>query len=127
VKLSLEDELRCLALAGQPPRRVRESEFMRAVIRVAESQGWAVYHTHDSRRSAAGFPDLVLLRRELQLAVELKRSAQERPTAEQLAWLARFRAARVPAFVWTPEVWADVERVLKFGPRLGEGLVTVGA
>lgn len=122
MKLALEDELRCLALAGQPPRKVREAAFMRAVIRVAKSRGWSVYHTHDSRRSVAGFPDLVLLRRELQLAVELKRSAKEKPTTEQLAWLARFRAAGVPAFVWTPEVWIELERILKYGPRLDEGL-----
>lgn len=122
MKLALEDELRILAAAGEPPRRVRESEFMRAVIRVAEGLGWSVYHTHDSRRSVAGFPDLVLLRRELQIVAELKRSKREKPTAEQLAWLARYRAACVPAFVWTPEVWLELERILKYGPRLDEGL-----
>lgn len=122
MKLALEDELRCLALAGAPPRPVRESAFMRAVVRTAEAHKWAVYHTYDSRRSVPGYPDLVLLRGRLQIVAELKRSAKEKPTAEQLAWLARYRAAGVPAFVWTPEAWADLERVLKFGPRLGEGL-----
>jgi hypothetical protein len=99
MKLALEHELRCLAIAGEPPRRVRESEFMRAVIRVAEALGWAV-----------------------QIVAELKRSKKEKPTAEQLAWLARYRAAGVPVFVWTPEVWSDVERILKHGPGVGEGL-----
>ena len=32
---------------------------MRQVASVAHLNGWLTYHTHDSRHSAAGFPDLV--------------------------------------------------------------------
>ena len=31
-------------------------------MRVAKMLGWLCYHTFDSRRSASGFPDLVLVR-----------------------------------------------------------------
>ena len=39
-----------------------EKSFQASVIRVARTLGWLVYHTFDSRRSASGFPDLVLVR-----------------------------------------------------------------
>ena len=47
-----------------------------------------VYHTHDSRRSAPGFPDLVLAHPDGRLIfAELKRGGQY-PTTEQRLWLA---------------------------------------
>ena len=39
---------------------VTEKAFQTAVVELAELCGWKVYHTYDSRRSAPGFPDLVL-------------------------------------------------------------------
>lgn len=95
---------------------------MRTVIDAARVLGWEVYHTHDSRRSVPGYPDLVLIRRDLQIVAELKRSRREKPTAEQTRWLKLYRGARVPAFLWTPEDWDDITRVLQYGPRLREGL-----
>ena len=37
-------------------------EFMPAVVELAKRFGWLLYHTHNSRRSASGFPDLVMVR-----------------------------------------------------------------
>lgn len=34
-----------------------EKDFQQRVINLAESLGYLVYHTHDSRRSQPGFPD----------------------------------------------------------------------
>ena len=39
-----------------------EKEFQRLVVDYATLHGWMHYHTHDSRRSTPGFPDLVLVR-----------------------------------------------------------------
>ena len=49
-----------------------EREFMEAVRHLARMTGWRCYHTHDSRRSEPGFPDLVLVRGGKALFVELK-------------------------------------------------------
>lgn len=63
-----------------------EAAFQRQVEQLAGFYGWRGYHTHDSRRSAAGFPDLVLVRGPELLFSELKTN-HGRPTAEQRAWL----------------------------------------
>jgi hypothetical protein len=39
-----------------------EKAFQSDVMQVAKMLGWLCYHTYDSRRSASGFPDLVLVR-----------------------------------------------------------------
>ena len=44
------------------------------------------YHTHDSRRSAKGFPDLVLAKNGVVLIVELKTDTGV-ATPDQVAWL----------------------------------------
>jgi len=41
---------------------VTEKALQAEVMRVAKMLGWLCYHTYDSRRSASGFPDLVLVR-----------------------------------------------------------------
>lgn len=50
-----------------------ELEFTRWVRKQAtEGHGWMVYHTYDSRRSDAGFPDLVMVRGGRIIFAELK-------------------------------------------------------
>ena len=44
-----------------------EKKFQAAVLQIANMYGWLAYHTHDSRRSAPGFPDLVLVRNGIQI------------------------------------------------------------
>ena len=39
-----------------------EAQFQEAVVQLARLTGWLVYHTFDSRRSQAGYPDLTLLK-----------------------------------------------------------------
>lgn len=67
-----------------------EAGFQRAVIQLATLTGWLHYHTHDARRSAKGFPDLVLVRQQpggppRVLFAELK-SAAGRVRPEQRRW-----------------------------------------
>lgn len=63
-----------------------EDELQQAVIAHAEAHGWLVYHTHDSRRSQPGFPDLCLVKPPRVLFIELK-SENGRVQPEQQKWL----------------------------------------
>jgi hypothetical protein len=91
---------------------VTEKAFMHSVIDLARLSGWLVYHTHDSRHSVAGFPDLVLVRHDVLLAAELK-SQHGRVTPAQAQWLAALGAVQhVQATVWRPSDWDMIERRL---------------
>ena len=52
--------------------RIPEKEFQGQVLDLAKLLGWLCYHTHNSRRSAPGFSDLVLARPPVVRFVELK-------------------------------------------------------
>ncbi len=90
---------------------ITEREFQAQVVQLARLCGWMVYHTHDSRRSAAGFPDLVLVR-ETVLFVELK-VPPNRLSPDQAAWVERLRGAGQAACVWTPDQWGEIELTLR--------------
>lgn len=70
-----------------------------------------MYHTFDSRRSAPGFPDLVLTRRPRVIFAELKRD-DGRPTVHQEAWLDDLRACGQEVFLWKPSDWKSIEKEL---------------
>lgn len=89
-----------------------EKHFQAAVIRVAQALHWRSYHTHDSRRSAAGFPDLVMVRDDRLVFAELK-SARGRFTFAQRTWLAALRAVPcIEVYQWTPANWSEITTVL---------------
>lgn len=50
-----------------------EHEFMKHVMAYAKLRGWQCYHTHISKRSAEGEPDLRLVRGGVLIYAELKR------------------------------------------------------
>ena len=91
--------------------KIRESEFQSQVMQFASLTGWLVYHTHDSRRSVAGFPDLVLIRRERVVVAELKVGKRKTTPAQQI-WLRAFADAGVAAYVWRPEHFEQIREVL---------------
>lgn len=99
--------------------RISEKELQASVVELAEMTGWMYYHTYDSRRSPAGFPDLVLVRRGRLIFAELK-SGNGRLTVNQKLWLDELRGVEkrscgnVRVFLWRPEDWASgaVEEVL---------------
>lgn len=76
-------------MAWHAPWTPTEAEFTELFLAIASAKGWLRrYHTHDSRRSSAGFPDWVLVntfQRRI-LFVELKGFAGE-ASLEQRAWL----------------------------------------
>jgi hypothetical protein len=101
-----------------PP--LTEAAFQRQVIALARLRRWKVAHFRAAKTAhgwrtpveadGKGFPDLVLIRGAALVVAELK--VRGRPTAEQMAWLAAFRAAGVRASLWTPAQWDEIERVL---------------
>lgn len=85
-----------------PPREdITEAAFQDVVVQLAKVCGWATYHTFDSRRSDAGFPDLVLVRERL-LFRELK-ARRGRMTEEQQEWGRLLLHAGANWAVWRPE------------------------
>ena len=99
------------ALAAKMP----EADLQARVIALARALGWLEYHTFDSRRSQAGFPDLVLAHRTHGVLFrELKREALQ-PTNEQIVWLALLGASGADAAVWRPSDLLEgrVERELR--------------
>lgn len=92
-----------------------EAQLQDAIVTTARLLGWLVYHTFDSRHSAAGFPDLVLVRGTALIFAELK-SETGRLSAEQDAWLAALQdTRRVIVAVWLPRDWqsGEIERALR--------------
>lgn len=89
-----------------------EAQFQASVIRYAELMGWRVYHVHDSRKSRAGFPDLVMVRRPRVIFAELK-SERGKLSSSQFEWLAALDGCGVETYVWRPSQWKILERALR--------------
>ena len=79
-----------------------EKDLMAAVVAAARMGNWLCFHTFDSRRSAPGFPDLVLVRGLQALFVECK-TERGRLTVEQRQWLDGLQQAGLRAFVLRPD------------------------
>jgi hypothetical protein len=90
-----------------PAEPVSEKQFQAAVVKEAKRLGWRVYHTYDSRKSEAGFVDLVLLRGPRKMVAELK-VGSNKPSAAQLNWLEWFADAGVESHVWYPTDWPKI-------------------
>lgn len=85
-----------------------ERQLQDVVTAAAYRAGWISYHTHDSRRSAAGYPDLHLVNGPLGISIfrELK-TMKGTLTADQRMWIRALRMAGVDADVWRPIDWFD--------------------
>jgi VRR-NUC domain len=91
---------------------VGEADYQATIVDLARLHGWWVYHPYDSRHSAAGWPDLTLLRPPQMVCLEVKAEAG-RVTPEQAAVLGMLR--RVPgvvAEVVRPSDWPKVVKLL---------------
>jgi hypothetical protein len=84
-----------------------ERDLQAAVIGAAITLGWMYYHTHDSRRSPEGFPDLVLVKDERIIYAELKRQ-RGKATEKQQKWLAALTATgKAEVYLWRPSDLLD--------------------
>lgn len=88
-----------------------EKEFQVQVVEVARACGWHWYHSHDSRRSPAGFPDLVLVRGDRLIFAELKRESG-RVTEAQRDWIDALSGGPWTACVWRPSDWETITAML---------------
>jgi hypothetical protein len=81
-----------------------EADLLSSVRELAGILGLLTYHTHDSRRSEAGFPDLFIAGTSGVLFAELK-SMTGKLTHEQTVWKWRLQAAGQPWVLWRPTDW----------------------
>ena len=101
--------------AGGAAAAVSEAAFLDKVVRLAKDAGWMVYHTYDSRRSEAGFPDLVLAHRDHGVIFAELKSASGKLTPAQQKWQNELSDATrlsdcagdryIDVLVWRPADW----------------------
>jgi hypothetical protein len=103
--------------------RVTEDHFLRRLRTLAKGLGFLTYHTHDSRRSEPGFPDLILAKTGARgkpgrlLMVELKTNTGKL-SKDQQTWLS-ILAHTVPGievYAWRPRDWAQIVSILTTHP-----------
>lgn len=87
-----------------------EKQIQSAILDIARVLGWRVYHTFDSRKSQAGFPDLVLVRDRV-IYAEVKRAGQK-PRQSQVDWLNALSRAGAEVYVWTEDDYDEVASIL---------------
>lgn len=108
---------------------ISERQFQDQVVRFARLHQWRVYHTYDSRRSAAGFPDLLLCRLHpttrgttTELVFFEVKAERGRLTDAQSEWLFLLNAVPgVLARVVRPSDWPSIVEILATPPRGGSG------
>lgn len=84
----------------------KEQQLQNHVLQIAGALGWWHYHTHDSRRSPEGFPDLVLMHPQWgRVLIRELKSTKGGYRKRQREWLAGMSAAGLDAGTWRP---ADV-------------------
>lgn len=93
-----------------------EAQLQRLVIELAVRLGFLVYHTHDSRKSQEGFPDLVLVKAPRVIFAELKGDSaygKRGPTPAQAMWIAALELCTgVEIYVWYPKDINEIATIL---------------
>lgn len=99
------------------PQETPEGVLLAEIRKLAHPLGWQSYHTHDSRRSESGFPDLILTDGTSLLMYELKTNTGK-PTEAQQMWLNLLEhTGKVECGIWRPRQWADIsERLTRRTP-----------
>jgi hypothetical protein len=100
---------------------VTERDFERAVLETLRLFGWRFTHFRPARTARgwrtplsgdAGFPDIVAVRDERVLFVELK-AEKGRLSDEQGHWLAALGFAGADVHCWRPSDWPTIEETLR--------------
>jgi hypothetical protein len=108
---------------------VTETDLLNATLDLARLYGWRTLHIRPARtaqgwRSAVmgdgvGFPDILAVRKDQMLAVELK-ALKGKTTIPQREWLIALKYAGADAFVWTPAEWESGEILATLAPASQE-------
>lgn len=91
---------------------ITETAFQNKIIALCRWLNLRTYHTYDSRKSAPGFPDLVIVGKNGVIFAELK-TTRGKITAHQQAWWNDLKRAGAEAYIWRPEDWGTIQNVLK--------------
>lgn len=91
---------------------VNEREWQAKVVDLARWAGWHVFHPYYSRRSEPGWPDLSMVRGDRLVFAELK-TRTGRVTEAQHRVLGLLAATGAEVYLWRPQDWTDVVRVLE--------------
>jgi len=97
--------------SGVQRLRQAEKDWQKQVLKLAAWRGWIAYHTYDSRRSTAGFPDLVLARPPRVIFAELKTETGIVDPAQR-AWLDVLGRCSVECYCWRPSDWDVLDAIL---------------
>lgn len=104
------------ALTSPDEEGMPEGSLLARIRALASQHGYLTYHTHDSRKSELGFPDLVLCNGRRLLMYELK-TRTGKLTMEQWRWLSLLEhTGIVECGVWRPQDLAQIPDVLKRKP-----------
>jgi hypothetical protein len=93
--------------------KVTERDLREQVRDLCNLTGWKMYFSWTSIHSPRGFPDLVLANPEKQRVIfaELK-SEKGKVTPEQQEWLDVLKQCGAEVFVWHPEDFEEIVRLL---------------
>ncbi|OGO06598.1 MAG: hypothetical protein A2Y92_04020, partial [Chloroflexi bacterium RBG_13_57_8] len=97
-----------------------EAELQQSIIDAAAKLGYGHYHTHDSRRSDYGWPDLVLIHegKRRVLFIEVK-SSGGRVTPAQVVRLDALARCGQEVYIVRPEEYEEIIEVLMLGEKPG--------
>lgn len=102
---------RQLDVRGLISASIREKDFQQMIVDYAQLRGWLVYHPYDSRHSAAGYPDLTLVRGDRLIFAEIK-TAMGKVSNEQIEWKTGLEMAGQMHYLWRPDDWQEIVEVL---------------
>ena len=103
---------------------VTENELLQTVLEMAEALGYVVYHvleqSHYAKRTAKGFPDLVMCRdqdldrgRDARMIVMELKSQLGKVSDDQLRWLDYFRQFGIENYLIRPSDLDNLENLLR--------------
>jgi VRR-NUC domain len=108
-------------LVPKPSEDVTEKDFQKAVTDALTVFGWRWCHFRPARTNrgwrtamsgSPGFPDLVAVRGDRIIYVELK-AANGELRDEQRSWLSALGAAGAEVHCWRPSEWPVIERLIR--------------